>query len=277
MTAATRRLSVTLVDAFARRPGEGNRAAVVPLGVELPEERLAELARELAEPVTVYLWRTAADRARLRWFAPSGELASCGHGTVAAAHLLLPEAEHAGTGPLEAEQLSLETALGPLRAGRVGGDLRISMPLVATEPWQPEADLAGLLGVPVLEARRSQRHGLVRVPDAAAVRAVRPDLPALAAALDTVGLAVTAPGLAPYDIVSRWFVPRHGLEDQATGTAHCLLAGYWAERLGRTRLSARQASANGADIGLQVRDGDVLLTGGAVTVEERTIEPGGPR
>ncbi|HST49302.1 PhzF family phenazine biosynthesis protein [Jatrophihabitans sp.] len=276
MTAVLQRLPVTLVDAFARRAGEGNRAAVLLMADQpagLSDDQLAALARELAEPVTVFVWPTGPDRARLRWFAPSGELPSCGHGTLAAAHLLVSGPDSSGPG-----QISFDTPLGVLRADRAGGDPRISMPLVPTRPWQPDGvDLAGLLGVPVLEARRSDRHGLVRVPDAAAVRAVRPDLAALAAALDTVGLAVTAPGEPPYDIVSRWFVARHGLEDQATGTAHCLLAGYWAERLGRDRLSARQASANGADLTLQVQGNEVLLAGGAVTVGQRGVEPGWSR
>jgi|GEM_PF-2193515 len=280
MTAVLQRLPVTLVDAFARQAGEGNRAAVLPMPGQagdrpgdqpIPDGQLAALARELAEPVTVFVWQTAADRARLRWFAPSGELPSCGHGTLAAAHLLLAGPGDDRPGP---ERVEFDTPLGVLRADRAGGDPRISMPLVPTRPWQPDAELAALLGVPVLEARRSDRHGLVRVPDAAAVRAVRPSLAALAAALDTVGLAVTAAGEPPYDVVSRWFVPRHDLEDQATGTAHCLLAGYWADRLGRTRLRARQASANGADLDLELCGGDVLLAGGAVTVGRRDVEPG---
>ncbi|HJQ01832.1 MAG TPA: PhzF family phenazine biosynthesis protein [Jatrophihabitans sp.] len=258
MTATADGLPVTLVDAFARRPGEGNRAAVVRLPDERPTDWLADLARSLDQPVTVYVWQQSPDRAQLRWFAPSGELFSCGHGTLAAAHLLLPDAPDG--------ELELATPLGRLRADRPDGDVRISMPLVPTEPWPIEAELSEWLGVPVVEVRRSDRHGVARLAIAADVRSVRPDLDTLATRLPTVGLAVTAPGIPPYDIVSRWFVPRHGLEDQATGTAHCLLAGLWAERLGRTRLRAWQASANGAEFDLTVHGRELLLAGGAITV-----------
>ncbi|MGI8665117.1 MAG: PhzF family phenazine biosynthesis protein [Jatrophihabitans sp.] len=260
-------LDVVFVDAFARAAGEGNRAAVIRLAEPRPEQLLAELARSLGQPVTVYLSSPSGGGTELRWFAPSGELRSCGHGTLAAAHLLLDEADGA--------QLSFETPLGSLRASRVGTDIQISMPLEPLQPWPLDEAVAGWLGAQVLDSQRSARHGLVRVSDHRVVEQLRPDLAALAG-LPVVGLAVTAPGYPPYDLVSRWFVPRHGIEDQATGTAHCLLGGYWAGQLGRDRLLARQASSNGADLALTVGPHELLLAGGAVTVGRGRVAAAAP-
>lgn len=262
---------VAYVDAFARRAGEGNRAAVLQVDAVPPADEMAALARELAEPITVFAAPGGEGRWRLRWFAPSGELRSCGHGTVAAAELLLPPDDGAGT--------VFDTALGPLPVRRCGEEIEIGMPAEPLIPWRPGDEVERLLGAQVVDAVRSPRHGLVEVADPAAVTGLAPDLDGLAA-LPVVGLAVTARtgGAPPYeghDIVSRWFVPRLGLEDQATGTAHCLLAPYWAARGLAGEIRARQASANGADIGLRPDGERVWLRGGAVRLAPGAVRPAG--
>lgn len=262
---------VAYVDAFAHRAGEGNRAAVLQVDRVPPEDEMAALARELAQPITVFAAPGGDDSWRLRWFAPSGELKSCGHGTLAAAELLLT--------PDDGARTVFDTALGPLPARRRGNEIEIGMPAEPLVPWRPGDEVERLLGVPVVDAMRSPRHGLVAVADPAAVTGLTPDLDGLAA-LPVVGLAVTARtgGAPPYghhDIVSRWFVPRLGIEDQATGTAHCLLAPYWAGRGLPGKIRARQASVNGADIGLRREGERVWLRGGAVRLAPGAVRPAG--
>lgn len=246
-----------LIDAFAGHPGGGNRAAVVLLAGPAETSWYAETARVLAMPATVFCWPDD-DGFGLRWFAPSGELASCGHGLLAAAHALLPTVDGA--------RISFTSPLGTLPASRLSqGGIEVNLPTEPLTPWQVEPAIAGLLGCQVLDAVRNSRHGLVRVADADTVRQLRPDLPGLAA-LPVVGLAVTAAGDDGYDATSRWFVPHLGLEDQATGTAHCLIGPYWAARSGRDRIRAYQASANGAEFDLRLSPGGLALRGPAVTL-----------
>lgn len=249
---------LSIVDAFAAEPGQGNRAAVVAVRETVPESWLAATARALALPATAFLWRRAPDRYAIRCFAPSGELKSCGHATLAAAHSLFATEHQPG-------RVVFETALGELPARPVATGVEITMPAEPISAWPVDRSVDDQLGAEVVESVRSTRHGLVRVADEELVRSLRPDLSALAS-LPVVGLAVTATGADGYDIVSRWFVPRLGLEDQATGTAHCLLGPYWNQRLGRDHLLAYQASANGAELSVIVDGGRVRLTGRALTL-----------
>lgn len=252
------RPALHLVDAFAGEPGRGNRAAVVMLREGVSDDWLESTARVLSHPATAYLWRRAADRYALRWFTPAYELHSCGHGTLAAAHVLFTDED-------PPDRITFDTGVGPLTAVPTAQGVEIAMPAERLAAWAPDSAVGEQLGADIVDAARSRRHGLVRVADEEVVRSLRPDLAALAA-LPVVGLAVTAAGRPPYDIVSRWFVPRLGLEDQATGTAHCLLAPYWSARLGRREFTAYQASVNGAEFGVAVRGDRVHLTGRATTL-----------
>lgn len=259
--------TAVIVDAFAHRVGEGNRAAVIRCAALPSDEVMGATAHRLGEPITVFVEAGPgpAGPHRMRWFAPHAELMSCGHGTVAAAHLLLAP----GGGTL------FHTRLGPVPARRRGGLVEIDMPAEQLTPWAVD-DLDDLLGITPVATARSARHGLIVLDSPDAVRDLRPDLIRLAE-LPVVGLAFTAYDPGPdYDIVSRWFVPRLGIEDQATGTAHCLLGPYWSAHRGLESLRARQESAHGADIEVTVVGDRVLLAGGAVTVGNRDVSDGRP-
>jgi predicted PhzF superfamily epimerase YddE/YHI9 len=132
----------------------------------------------------------------------------------------------------------------------------------------PLPDLAaGLGGAPVESHWREGGYSLFLFPDAAAVRALRPDFAGLRA-LGNIMLIATAPG-EDSDIISRVFVPGGGVdEDPVTGSAHCLLTPFWAQRLGKTKLSAVQASARGGRIGCRQEGDRVILTGACRTVIE---------
>lgn len=244
---------IALVDAFAKRAFEGNQAAVVLLDAPGESGWMQALAGELGYGATCFLH----DR-DLRWFSPSVELSLCGHGTLATAHLLW---ERGATD----DELRFETASGVLVARRHGQQVEIDLPLQPTAPTVVPG-LADALGTEPLAVGRAPLDVVAELRSAAAVRTLAPDLAALAQ-IDARGVIVTAAGDdGEHAVVSRFFAPGMGIpEDSATGSAHCALASWWAPRLGHA-FRARQVSARGATIDVQV-DGDrVRLQAGAVTV-----------
>jgi len=247
-----------LVDAFTDGPGSGNRAGVLLLEEPADPAWMAILAAELALPATVFA-SAAPEGVDLRWFAPTGELPSCGHGTLAAARALREEWPRLWRGD---GSLRVRTTLGELecRAHEDPTCFTVALPAAELTTWEVPQWVDGVLGADVVASVRSPRHGLVVVADEQVVHDLNPDLTRLAE-LDVVGLAVTAEGTGRHHVVSRWFVPRHELEDHATGTAHTLIGPYWAGRLGRSTLVARQASPRGAVFALDLEKELVHMTG----------------
>lgn len=245
-------LELTVVDAFADRPFTGNPAAVAVLESFPDETRMQQIATEMALAETAYCVPRADGDFDLRWFTPQTEVALCGHATLATAHVV-------GGAP------RFHTRSGVLSC-RVDDDGVVRMDFPADPPSPAEAPAA--LGIPGVQAfARTREDVLVELADADAVRRYVPDL-AVLAGLGTRGVIVTAPGDRPgVDCVSRFFAPNLGIpEDSATGSAHCALAVWWGERLGRDRLVGEQASPRGATL-YMTRDGErVELGGRAVTV-----------
>jgi PhzF family phenazine biosynthesis protein len=262
-------LPLYLVDAFADAPFAGNSAAVCILpetGAAVWSETrdaawMQSVARELNQPATAFMRRAGAAFG-LRWFVPSGELALCGHGTLAAAHVLwescLLGADEAAT---------FETGAGPLSATRDGAWITLDFPAQPVRPVEPPPDLLAALGVTPRHVARGDLDYLVELASEAEVRAVQPDLARLRQ-VETRGAIVTARSSHDeFDIVSRFFAPSVGIdEDAVTGSAHCALGPYWAERFGRTTLRAFQASARGGSLRVEVAGARVHLGGKAVSV-----------
>ncbi|MFL6139975.1 MAG: PhzF family phenazine biosynthesis protein [Frankiaceae bacterium] len=247
-----------IVDAFTDHRGGGNPAAVIELGSPVSEEWMRLTASDLGLPATVFVQQAGDGPAgpSLRWFTGPRELPSCGHGTLAAAHVALGRDQGLAS-------IAYATRLGRLTATRRGDWIELLMPAQQLEDWQlPEWAVEALGATPVAVVR-SEQHVLVAVAEEATVRGLDPDLAALAR-LPTVGLAVTAPGSGGYDVVSRWFVPSERFEDQATGTAHCLIGPYWAAR-GLPRLRAWQASRRGGELRVSAGEDGVRIAGQAVT------------
>lgn len=251
------------VDSFAAPPLEGNPAAVLLLDQEPSDGLGAQIGAELDQPATAVLWPgSEPGRFGLRWFTATSELALCGHGTLAAARVLLD----GGYGV--AGRVRFDTRAGLLDARADGGWVQLRFPRLAPVPvTDPElvSALRGLLGVPVAEGLRTELDLMAVLGSPAGVRAARPDLDALRA-LPVRGLIITAAGPdGPADFVSRFFAPATGIgEDAVTGSAHCALGPYWIGRLGRQPLTGHQASARGGVIRV-ASDGDsVLLTGPAL-------------
>lgn len=250
------------VDAFTSEPFRGNPAAVCVLEGSRDDEWMAAVAREMNLSETAYLERRG-DGWGLRWFTPVTEVDLCGHATLASAHALWEMQLAPPT-----ETLRFHTRSGVLTARREGDGIVLDFPAepATTVPWvKPLLEALGI-AVPVAFARNRFDY-LVEVADVAQVHDLRPDMAGLAEIV-TRGVIVTARADgSEWDFVSRWFGPRVGVdEDPVTGSAHCCLGPWWAERLGRTELRGLQASARSGTVGVRVLGDRVELIGNAVTV-----------
>ena len=263
------------VDAFANRPFMGNQACIVePMGAWPDAEWMQALAAENNQAETAFLLKTA-DPARfgLRWFTPLLEVPLCGHATLAAGHVLMAELG------LSAPSITFETLSGPLIVEGEGGVYRMDFP--ASPPMRTIAPdgLAEALGVEPVEVWAAQF--LVAVLESEAiVRALVPDIAAIhrisGAATGGRGnlivCAVADRGSA-YDVIDRFFAPGSGIaEDPATGSAHCILAPLYADRLGRAQVRFLQAfPGRGGEITTTLKGDRVILSGCAVTVIESML------
>ncbi|MDQ7041632.1 MAG: PhzF family phenazine biosynthesis protein [Rhodothermus sp.] len=265
------KLPLFLVDAFAERPFTGNPAAVCLLDRPRSESWMQAVAAEMNWSETAFLLPKGEGFA-LRWFTPVQEVELCGHATLASAHVLW-EIEC-----LEPDEPAVFfTKSGRLKAWKTkDGTIWMDFPAeppVACEP--PLALLQGLQSVPIRYVGRNRMDYLVLLDREATVRRLKPDLERLQQ-LDMRGLIVTAPAEeVSADFVSRFFAPRVGVpEDPVTGSAHCCLGPFWAERLGRTRLCGFQVSPRGGRIEVEARGSRVHLGGRAVTVLQGKLRAG---
>jgi PhzF family phenazine biosynthesis protein len=266
-------MRIHVVDAFTDRPFAGNPAAVCVLPEPAEPGWMQRVAMEMNLSETTFARPVEDDGVdyELRWFTPKIEVALCGHATLAAAHVLY----ETGAVP-EARPIRFRTLRsGVLTVVRDGGLIVMDFPACPPEKTDAPEGLAEALGAtPSWTGRDSQNDVLAVLDDAATVRSLEPDLTALGR-VDARGVCVTAPDTGAYDFVSRFFAPRSGVpEDPVTGSAHCMLTPFWAERLGRTAMLAYQASPRGGEVRVEARGDRVLLKGGAVTVLEGTLRAG---
>ncbi len=258
--AALQSFDLYQVDAFAERAFSGNPAAVVPLEHWLSDTLLLQIAEENNLAETAYLIADSQPgHYRLRWFTPATEVDLCGHATLAAAHTLW---QHCGE---TAEKLIFHTRSGELLVEKAGADeLRMNFPANLGAPAEPPAEMLAALGISLLVEARQAGYWLLVVDNEAQLAELQPDFSRLASASDKA-VIVTAPS-TEFDFVSRFFAPTFGInEDPVTGSAHCQLAPYWAQRLGKKRLSAFQMSARGGKVGCEMDGERVYLQGKAVT------------
>lgn len=255
-------LRLVQVDAFADRPFTGNPAAVVPLEEWLPDETLQAIAMENNLSETAFTIPADGDADyELRWFTPATEVALCGHATFASGHVLISDRD----------RIRFRTRrAGILEVARDGDSYAMSLPAWKPAP-KPLPKIVEALGVtPVETLWHEQRYGLVIVGSEEEVLALRPDFAALAAEGDVLTI-VSAKG-SRTDIMSRVFAPGAGIdEDPVTGSAHAVMVPYWAEKLGRDRFTAFQASRRGGYLDCRLEGDRVILGGRCVTVIEGTL------
>ncbi len=245
-------LELTVVDAFTDRPFSGNPAAVAVTRAFPTPETMQAVAAEMNLSETAFVVPRHDGDFELRWFTPTMEIDFCGHATVASAHVL--------GGPV-----AFHTLTGVLRCAETAdGWIELDAP---SDPVTPLDTPEEVDGPSVRSFGLARYDALLELDQAEDVRAYEPDLGALAA-LGTRGVIVSAPGDRPgIDCVSRFFGPNAGVpEDPVTGSAHCTLAGFWGDRLGKTELVGEQASRRGGVVRMRRAGDRVVLGGQAVTV-----------
>jgi len=254
------RLPMVQVDAFAERVFSGNPAAVVRLGrTVLPDAILQGIAAENNLSETAFVTDTDTPGVYgLRWFTPTLEVDLCGHATLAAGSVVLPEDG--------LDRAQFNTRSGPLFVTRSGTGFAMDLPAIPFRPVDPDPDVTAVLGArpDALFAVR-QTHGarymMARFAHVDAILALNPDTVRMGRDLG-MNIIATAPGADGLDFVSRFFAPASGVpEDPVTGSAHCTLAPYWAAELGKHVLTARQVSKRGGTLRCRVQGDRVTLIG----------------
>jgi PhzF family phenazine biosynthesis protein len=265
------KLKIWQVDAFAGKPLEGNPAAIVPLESWLDAELMQRIAAENNVAETAFFVKNGPGAYDLRWFAPDREVDLCGHATLASAWVIF------GMLDTTLQDVRFQTRSGELKVTRgAHGDV-MSLPSAPSEPFDAPAGFAEALGGALKAPAPGELHisarggagarALIAVwdsPGQIKALAPQPDLEQVLMRIQCGSLLATAAGGGkPYDMVSRFFAPYYGVpEDPVTGSAHCALTPFWAKRLGKSVLKARQASRRG---------GDLLCTDAG----ERTVLQGG--
>ena len=245
------------IDAFADGPFTGNPAGVIQLDRWRDEVELQRIAAEINLPATAFAVPAMGEADyEIRWFSPRGEIALCGHGTLAAGHALIGD----GASITFATQ-----SAGLVQVVREAGQLSLSLPMIEALPQAVPEVVALIGGFPIETLRHPHGYFILRYTDEAAVRALSPDFAALAR-LGNVQISATAPGTHT-DIVSRVFNAQSG-EDAVTGSAHAVLTPYWAGKLGRDAFTAFQASPRGGFLSCRLEKDRTVLGGKCVAIVE---------
>ena len=249
------------IDAFTSEPFKGNPAAVCFMDGERDDRWMANVAAEMNLAETAFL-RPREDGWSLRWFTPTVEVDLCGHATLASAHAIWSENISSDA------VLRFHTKSGVLTAVRDGDFIELDFPAKRDEQIAAPAGLLDALGTTqATYVGRNQFDYIVELPSEKDVHNLRPDHGVLRQ-LPVRGIIVTSRADAgEYDFVSRFFAPGSGVdEDPVTGSAHCCLTPYWAQRLRKNEMNAWQASPRGGAVRVRLEGDRVKLAGHAVTV-----------
>ncbi|TXS46088.1 PhzF family phenazine biosynthesis protein [Streptomyces sp. uw30] len=262
-------MRIRIVDAFSDRPFTGNPAGVLLLDAFPEDDWLQKVAMEVNHAETAFAHPLPAGGEAdwaLRWFTPVAEVATCGHATLATAHVLHSTGVHEGP-------VRFATRSGVLLATHGDdGSVTLDFPTAPLTCVEVPDGVAEALGAQPLLARDTGPNVgdlLLELADEKTVLGLTPDVRALGAYSER-GIIATARAEDPargYDFVSRCFFPNLGIdEDSVTGSAHTALAPFWSERLGRTGLTGLQASSRSGRVRTELRGDRTLMSGRAVTV-----------
>lgn len=257
-------LTCYIVDAFANQTFRGNPAAVVPLDNWLSDELLQSMAAEHNLAETVYFIATP-DGYDIRWFTPKTEVDLCGHATLAAGFVIEQFLDPIAT------SIAFSSKSGPLGVAIKDGIYTLDFPSRPPSPTSPDEHLLAGLNIPASEILAARDYFAI-YETAQQVRELAPDMMSLAR-IHGFAVIVTAPGdEADIDFVSRFFAPSQGVpEDPVTGSAHSTLIPYWANRLNKTSLRARQISERGGDLFCALAGDRVKIGGHAVLYSKNEI------
>ncbi|MDI9634407.1 PhzF family phenazine biosynthesis protein [Geitlerinema splendidum] len=260
-------MKIWTVDAFTDKPFTGNPAAVTIVDTIPSDELCQKIAAEMNLSETAFIKPLRPDHFHIRWFTPEVEVKLCGHATLASSHILFKQ------GIVKGNQITFNSLSGPLFVTKEGKDIVLDFPLQKTGEVLPLHIFEKLFKRDVIvNAVKADEEVIVELVDETLVRELKLD-PSCIKALDCRTLIVTAKGKPPYDCVSRVYAPREGInEDPVTGSAHCKLADYWQQKLGKSEFLAYQASPRGGILGLQIVGSRVHLRGQAVIILEGTLK-----
>ena len=254
-----------IVDAFTNRVFAGNPAAVCVLNEWLNDETLLNIARENNLSETAFAVHEDNDHYRLRWFTPVTEIDLCGHATLATGYVIL---EHYN---INIASVKFNTLSGELTVTRKNDLYEMNFPEYKFKSVEVTDAMEEALGVRPIDAVLS-RDLLMILDSEDAVKNLNPDFNKLCQ-LNGLIQSVTAIG-KDFDCVSRIFAPKIGIkEDPVTGSTHCLIAPYWAEKLGKKKLTALQASERTGILYCEVVDERVKISGKAALYSISNILP----
>lgn len=260
--------TIIQVDAFTNTPFRGNPAAVCVLDRAADETWMQLVAREMNLSETAFVLKQE-DGYNLRWFTPTTEVPLCGHATLATAHVLWTE------GYLATDTVRFHTLSGLLSASLKEDWIELNFPANISQTTTVPEELTTALGVPCKTVVKNSLAYLVEVDSAEIVSKLQPNF-SLLKTLDLASVIVTsiADSNSQYDFVSRFFAPGLGIdEDPVTGAAHCCLAPFWRNKLGKDEFLAYQASVRGGVVRVNYDGGErVFLQGQAVTIMRGEID-----
>lgn len=249
-----------VVDAFASTEHLGNPAAVVDLPKLPATHVMQDVAHRIGVPTTAFVFASGPGRYGIHWYTPFARINLCGHATIASARVLFAQPGNAGL-----HRLVFESDHGVLSASRAGELIAIELPSAALTGCAPPPGLLEALGVTSYRScATSNDDVVVELATEHDVASVSPDFAALKRQ-PFRGNIVTARAVSGVDFVSRTFFPALGVdEDQVCVSAHCKLTPFWAQRLGRSSLTARQLSERGGRLAVEDRGDVVRVLGSAV-------------
>lgn len=258
------RVALYQLDAFAGRRFAGNPAAVCPLEAWLGDDLMQAIASENNLAETAFFVREEGNY-RIRWFTPTHEVELCGHATLAAGYVVANHVEKGAT------EMVFASKSGPLKVSRDGELYVLDFPANPPRPAPAPEGLAAALGATPAETLGVGYWALAVFENAVEVAGLKPDMARLGSLAPDAVIA-TAPGEG-CDFVSRCFVPKLGIpEDPVTGSAHCVLTPYWAARLGKNRLAARQISVRGGELTCGLAGDRITIAGKVVPYLEGHID-----
>jgi PhzF family phenazine biosynthesis protein len=245
------------VDAFTDRLFGGNPAGVCPLEKWLADDTMQKIAMENNLSETAFFVKEGDDY-RIRWFTPKVEVNLCGHATLASAHVLY---NHLG---YSEDRISFQSRSGLLNVTREGELLILDFPANVPQRSALPEDFVQALNITPIQCHRGKEDYLLLYKSQQEIEALMPDFRRLEKT-DARAVIVTAPG-DKCDFVSRFFGPRVGVdEDPVTGSAHTVLIPFWAAKLGKNEMNARQLSRRGGLIFCRLKGDRVDIGGKAVT------------
>ncbi len=237
----------------------------MPMESFLSDAQLQAIAAENNLAETAFLVSEGGD-SRLRWFTPTTEVPLCAHATLASAAVVMERLEPGRS------SVVFHSASGPLTVHRTDAGYVMDFPVRASERVSTPPGLADALAVVPIEVFANDFNYMALLESAAVLRELAPDMAALAR-INRPGVIMTAPGDGVYDFISRYFAPAKGIpEDPVTGAAHCMLAPYWAQRLGKTMFRDYQPSRRGGEIICRLVRDRIELEGTCVFYLEGEVE-----